>query len=258
MRQPTRPFGRSIRCSSSSRSSSAGVDLAPRAVDLLVARLGAVGVVGRGEHLVGDLAHPAAVEADGGVEQHQCRDQIRPCRREMQRDRAAERMPDHHTGRRASASSSAASAATLASMVHGAAHDDRPWPSRSGAATATSGRCCVASVSQRWPCPVSPWIARTRAGRAGRSGTCKRVGHGVDAARRARRSSTRRRLVGPPWCHSCMPAPHTALSPAALTEPGLRGTVRVLGGPGTGKAALLIARRGAHRRRRAIRNRFCC
>lgn len=37
-----------------------------------------------------------------------------------------------------------------------------------------------------------------------------------------------------------MPAPRTALSSAALTEPGLRGTVRVLGGPGTGKSSLLV------------------
>ena len=32
-----------------------------------------------------------------------------------------------------------------------------------------------------------------------------------------------------------MPAPRTALSPAVLTDPGLRGTVRVVGGPGTGR-----------------------
>ncbi|MDT5153751.1 MAG: hypothetical protein QOI01_5484, partial [Mycobacterium sp.] len=37
-----------------------------------------------------------------------------------------------------------------------------------------------------------------------------------------------------------MPAPRTALSPAVLTEPGVRGTVRVLGGPGTGKSSLLV------------------
>jgi superfamily I DNA/RNA helicase/RecB family exonuclease len=37
-----------------------------------------------------------------------------------------------------------------------------------------------------------------------------------------------------------MPAPRTALSPTVLTDAGLRGTVRVLGGPGTGKSALLV------------------
>lgn len=37
-----------------------------------------------------------------------------------------------------------------------------------------------------------------------------------------------------------MPASRTALSPTVLTEPGLRGTVRVLGGPGTGKSSLLV------------------
>ena len=37
-----------------------------------------------------------------------------------------------------------------------------------------------------------------------------------------------------------MPASHVDLSPAALIEPGLHGTVRLLGGPGTGKSALLV------------------
>ena len=43
-----------------------------------------------------------------------------------------------------------------------------------------------------------------------------------------------------------MLAPHTALPPTALTEPGLRGTVRVLGGPGTGKSRLLVDAAVAH------------
>lgn len=38
-----------------------------------------------------------------------------------------------------------------------------------------------------------------------------------------------------------MSAPHiTAIAPAALTEPGLRGVLRVVGGPGTGKTSALI------------------
>lgn len=37
-----------------------------------------------------------------------------------------------------------------------------------------------------------------------------------------------------------MAAPRTALPPDALTRAGLRGTVRVLGGPGTGKSTLLV------------------
>ncbi len=54
-------------------------------------------------------------------------DQIRARGGEVQRDRTAEGMPDHHDragglGRRATS----ASAATLASIVHGASHDDRP------------------------------------------------------------------------------------------------------------------------------------
>jgi superfamily I DNA/RNA helicase len=37
-----------------------------------------------------------------------------------------------------------------------------------------------------------------------------------------------------------MSAPHTDLTPTALTEPGMHGCVRVLGGAGTGKSTLLI------------------
>ena len=37
-----------------------------------------------------------------------------------------------------------------------------------------------------------------------------------------------------------MSAPHTELTPTALTDPGMRGVVRVLGGAGTGKSSLLI------------------
>lgn len=43
-----------------------------------------------------------------------------------------------------------------------------------------------------------------------------------------------------------MSAPHTDLTPAALTEPGTRGVVRVVGGAGTGKSTLLIRTAAAH------------
>src|SRR5258708_18652817 len=43
-----------------------------------------------------------------------------------------------------------------------------------------------------------------------------------------------------------MSAPHTELTPTALTEPGMRGVVRVLGGAGTGKSSLLIHAATAH------------
>jgi superfamily I DNA/RNA helicase/RecB family exonuclease len=43
-----------------------------------------------------------------------------------------------------------------------------------------------------------------------------------------------------------MSAPHTDLAPASLTEPGTRGVVRVLGGPGTGKSRLLVDTAAAH------------
>ncbi|MEU0495710.1 ATP-dependent DNA helicase [Mycobacterium sp. NPDC006124] len=37
-----------------------------------------------------------------------------------------------------------------------------------------------------------------------------------------------------------MPAPRIAPTPTVLTDPGLRGTVRLIGGPGTGKTSLLV------------------
>lgn len=43
-----------------------------------------------------------------------------------------------------------------------------------------------------------------------------------------------------------MSAPHTDLTPGALTEPGARGTVRLLGGAGTGKSSLLVDTAVAH------------
>src|SRR3954463_7247989 len=43
-----------------------------------------------------------------------------------------------------------------------------------------------------------------------------------------------------------MSAPQTELTPAALTEPGTRGVVRVLGGAGTGKSSLLIRTATVH------------
>src|SRR5438445_1491516 len=43
-----------------------------------------------------------------------------------------------------------------------------------------------------------------------------------------------------------MSAPQTELTPTALTEPGTRGVVRVLGGSGTGKGSLLIQPATAH------------
>jgi hypothetical protein len=43
-----------------------------------------------------------------------------------------------------------------------------------------------------------------------------------------------------------MSAPHTELTPTAVTEPGMRGVVRVLGGAGTGKSSLLVRAATAH------------
>src|SRR5260370_18300228 len=46
-------------------------------------------------------------------------------------------------------------------------------------------------------------------------------------------------LVGPPWCHAAM-SYRWGPEARAVLDPGLRGVVRVLGGPGTGKSCLLI------------------
>nr|WP_090281576.1 ATP-dependent DNA helicase [Mycolicibacterium komanii]CRL78165.1 DNA/RNA helicase [Mycolicibacterium komanii] len=43
-----------------------------------------------------------------------------------------------------------------------------------------------------------------------------------------------------------MSAPHTDLTPSALTDPGTRGVFRVIGGPGTGKSSLLVSAAVAH------------
>ena len=120
---------------------------------------GGVGVVRGGQHRVGDLAHPRAVQPDGRVEEHQSRDSVRDGRRPGACATApSERMRrPPRRGRRPRCSSSSASAATLASIVHGAAHDDLPCPIRSGAAMAISGRC-------RWP--TSPSACRARSARA--------------------------------------------------------------------------------------------
>ena len=222
IRQPARPLGRSTRCSSSSRSSSSASTSPHEPFGLLGAGLLAVGVVRRGEHVVGDVAHPSAVQAHGGVEQHQRRHQIRPGRGEIQRHRAAERMPDDH---RRPASSSAASAADVGV--------DRPRRSPRRTAMAEQVRCGDREFGQvprgqrLPPLPVPgepvdgqdlyrPWRAVA---------VDVQIGHGIDvraarasaAVTRCGTQSARRpavppttsttsprhasELVGPPWCH---------------------------------------------------------
>ena len=57
-----------------------------------------VGVVGRGQHRVGDLEHPCAVQSEGRVEQHQTRYQVGVGGRQLQGDRASERVRHDHDG----------------------------------------------------------------------------------------------------------------------------------------------------------------
>ena len=78
-------------------------------------------------------------------------------------------MPDHHDGLVGlAASSSSASAATLASMVHGAAHDDRAVADQVGCGDRDVGQV---PRRQRLPAPAVPGQAvdgqhLRRAGRA--------------------------------------------------------------------------------------------
>ena len=150
--------------------------------------------------------------------------------------------PTTTTGPSASASSRSASAPTLASM--------RPRRRPRRPAVSDQVRCDDREVGQvprrqRLPAPAVPGQAvdGQDLGRPGRSVAMhmQQIGHGLDAA-----SSRQRPLVGPPWCHAFMSAPHTELTPTALTEPGMRGVVRVLGGAGTGKSSLLIQTAAAH------------
>ena len=137
-------------------------------------------------------------------------------------------------------------------MVHGAAHDDRPWPSRSGASDRDVGQVLV---GQRLPAPAvagQPVDGQDlRRCPAGRSGARAGVGHGVDAARPPALSG---RLVGPPWCHADMSAPHIAdptRAPRWTVRARLRGVVRVLGGAGHRQDQPARRHRGrAHRGRR--------
>ena len=116
------------------------------------------------------------------------------------------------------ASSSAASDATLASIVHGAAQDERPWPSRSGAATANSVKCRVARRLPPLPVPGEPVdgqdLYRSRRAVAVRTDRSRHRCYGLRAhvarwrSHDLRHAAARRRsaltgcgLVGPPWCH---------------------------------------------------------
>ena len=77
------------------------------------------------------------------------RDQIGPRGSQTQRDRPAERMPDHQHRAVGVGVEQLRQCGDIRVDVHGAAHDDRPCPSRSGATIGNSARCCVANVCQR-------------------------------------------------------------------------------------------------------------
>ena len=164
----------------------------PTSRDLLRAGLGAVGVVRRREHRVGDLAHPPAVEA-------RPRDRAAPAPR-PDPGRAAARLsatappnecPTTTTGPSASASSRPASAADVGvdgprrrprrpAVTEQVRRDDREL--RAGAAS-----------------PASPSAGRVRSGRGS---------PGSGAARAGRSGSTCSTIVH--GCRCCQPAATTA------------------------------------------------
>ncbi len=142
----------------------------------------------------------------------------------------------------AGASSSSASAATLASIVHGAAHDERPWPEQVRCGDREFGQMPRGQRLPPLPVPGEPVNGQDLgAPRRAEPVKVQVFAHASDAA-----SQSARPNVGPPWCHSGMSAPHIDLTPTALTEPGLRGVVRLIGGAGTGKSTLLIQAAAAH------------
>ena len=69
------------------------------------------------------------------------------------------------------------------------------------------------------------------------------------------------RVVGPPWCHADMTKPMLApegMHPSAVLAPGLRGTVRIVGGPGSGKSTLLVHAAAEHIAAGMTPSRCCC
>lgn len=210
--------------------------LTPRSVHLLVAGLGAIGVVGRGEHPIGDLAHPVSVEADCRVEQHQSGDALGMRRREAERDRPAERVTDDEGG------------GVEQCCEGGDVGVDRPRRIPGRATVTEEIRCRDRDVGQVVvsQCLPAPAVAGQPVDREHLSGAVRAESvnvqiHDVDAA-----SSAAVDLSDPRGVIHVMPASHVVLSPDALVTPGVHGTVRVLGGPGTGKSTLLVATAAGH------------
>ena len=73
-----------------------GGDVGPHPGRLLGARLGAVGVIRGGQHGLGDLPHPPAVQRHRRVQQRQSGHQIGTLRSEVQGHRTPEGMSDDH------------------------------------------------------------------------------------------------------------------------------------------------------------------
>ena len=187
-------------------------------------------------------------------------DQIRARRREVQRDRAAERMADHQHG-----------AGGLGVEQRGQRGDvgvDRPRRLPRRPAVAEQIGCGDGDVGQVPGGQGLPSAGRARSGR-GSARTCGAVRPGRSGTRAgsvrsrpsmlpaARTAATCRTPVV-----SCPACPHRTpqlVARAALTEPGAARHGAGAGWPGHGQEQPAGRDRGrAHRRRAPIRNRFCC
>ena len=165
-----------------------------------------------------------AVEADRGIEQHQRCDQIRACGSQIQRDRTAERMPDHHNGPSASGVEQRRPARRRwRRCVHGAVPRRPAVAEQVGCEDREVGQV---PRRQRLPAPAVPGqpvdgqdLRRLLGGpismHVEEDACCM-----ATASMLPGQQVLARPLVGPPWCHALMSAPHTALTPTALDRSG--------------------------------------
>ena len=271
IRHPTRPPGRSTRCSSSSRVQFGRIHVAPRAGRLLVAGLVAIGVVRRGQHVVGDVGASTRRRGQrpGSSSTSDC-DQIRARGSKIQRDRS------RRTSARPPATGPSGHAVEQARRVR------RCWRRWSTAPPTTTCRARAGRCDDRerragagWPASASAGRVRSGRGRPGSAPVCggRIDAHAAGLGSRPRCCQQRKeRPCRTPWCH----ASHvrTADRPPASG----RWYLRLRECPSSDALTARYSRCGAragrtwhrqdpptdrdrrphHRRRAPIRNRFCC
>ena len=160
--------------------------------------------------------HPPAVQAHRRVEQHQRRHQFRAGGGESAarpRSRTNARPPP--PGARPPVRAERPVRRRWRRCVHGAAHDDRPWPSRSGPHRDV-GQVPVASVSP--PPAVAGQPVDGQHLRRLLGAEAVHVEMGV-AGHPSMLPAASAGLVGPPWCHALMSPPHIALHRRTARRP---------------------------------------